>query len=411
MIEDALRETFAAQASSGPPLDDASDQAERFAAAAMRRAARTRQLNALGTALAGVLVVALVSVATLQAMSARGGEDTGASSVAASSLAATTAAPAPQNYDTNVTGSPVPLPIEVVAGGEVYTEDKSRVRITLPDKIKPANMWRVKEGYLVLDTAPEAGQRLLLLDTAGSLKAMLVSSASRIVVSPAGDRVAWLYSGMMAVAAREPNKTSLATVATIKAPLYTAPVAFLGVNVVLGRTPLESTTFDAYSVWYPSVSTYTEQWDDTVVRLFGAKPDGSAMYAQVRDPDNATKICFALLVPDQPFKVTAKTCGLPEPTAAGGGISPDGRWLAYPVKGESKVAAVDLKLLFSSTPTGPVLWSFKAPCTRTIWVGKSSLAVDTGGKFVQLDPTQPNKQETAQGTSTGTVLVEPLTAS
>src|SRR5689334_17157720 len=73
MIEDALRDTFAAQAATGTAggTGDPGDRALAFAESAMTRAGRIRQRQAMATALAGVLAVALASLATLQVMTGR----------------------------------------------------------------------------------------------------------------------------------------------------------------------------------------------------------------------------------------------------------------------------------------------------------------------------------------------------
>src|SRR5690349_1799070 len=75
MIEDALRETFAARAGQGPQ-DVVGDHARGRAEAAMLRAGRIRQRRAMSSALAGVLIVALVSLATFQAVTSRARSDT-----------------------------------------------------------------------------------------------------------------------------------------------------------------------------------------------------------------------------------------------------------------------------------------------------------------------------------------------
>ena len=212
----------------------------------------------------------------------------------------------------------------------------------------------------------------------------------------------------MSVAGRQPDKPTLNDQFTIKAPPLSFPAAFLGANVVFARSKAAGGGVDAFDLWYPDhVGGYTENWDTTIVRTFGERVDGGALYAQVRDGTDASKICIALLVPAAPFKVTAKTCGLPAPAADGGGVSPDGHWLAYPVANATQVAMFEVKDLFGSSPK-PRLWDLKTDSTRTVWLGPSSLVVDAGGTFVTLDPSQPTKAESAQGSSTGKVLIEPL---
>jgi hypothetical protein len=412
MIEEALRETFAAKVTGGPPLDGARNLAVQRAELALWRAGRVRRRQAWGTALAGVLAVAIASLAIFQAVrnpivhpSASGSVGQADANLVPSAAQTEGGEPA----DQSPTAAPT-MPIEVVSGGEIYTEGKTEMRLPLPDKDKPAvisRAYRTTDGYLVIMARSNAVQQLLLLDKTGNSK-VLLKSASSIAVSPGGDRVAWRAGDAMSVADRQPDKPALDAPLTIKAPLLSFPAAFLGTNVVLARSKAAGDGVDAFDLWYPDhVDGYTEQWDTTIVRTFGERADGSALYAQVRDGTDASKICIALLVPAQPFKVTAKTCGLPAPAVDGGGVSPDGRWLAYPVANATQVAMFDVKDLFSSAPK-PRLWDLKADSARTVWLGPSSLVVDAGGTFVTLDPSQPTKAESAQGSSTGKVLIEPL---
>jgi hypothetical protein len=409
MIEDALRDTFAARAAGGPP-PDAAERALARAELAIVGAMRVRRRHQLGTALAGVVVLAIASTVTLQVLYTGSGRPTYSVSdqalpprVGSTSPAAT----GPANGGASPTNT-APLPIEVVSGGEIFTEGKSQVHLTLPVNGGPSTIsraYRIRDGYLVVEELPNLAQRLLLLDKAGNSWELLKSAAA-IAVSSTGDKVAWRTGDDMSVADRQPDKPALGQPFTTKAPQLGAPVSFLGANVVVGRSKADGSGLDAFDLWYPTRN-YTESWDESVVRTFGTRPDGSAMYAQVRDATDPTKICLALLVPAQPFKVSAKSCGVPEPAGAGGGVSPDGRWLAYPVATVAQIAMLDLKQVFSGTPK-PQVWNLKTASARTVWLSPNALVVDTGGKFVTLDPNQPTKQEPAAGSSTGKVLIEPL---
>jgi hypothetical protein len=410
MIEDALRDTFAARAA-GDPSPDAAERALARADLAIAGAARARRRHLLGTTLAGVVVLAIASALTLQALDSGPGRPMystndlagppriGSPSPAATGLANGGASP------TNT----APMPIEVVSGGEIYTEGKSQGHFTLPDKGGPSTIsraYRTSDGYLVVVELPDLAQQLLLLDKGGN-SSVLLRSAAAIAVSSTGDKVAWRAGDDMSVADRQPDKPALGQPFTTKAPQLGAPVSFLGANVVLGRSKADGGGLDAFDLWYPA-RTYSATWDESVVRTFGTRPDGSAMYAQVRDATDPTKICLALLVPAAPFKVTAKSCGVPEPAVVGGGVSPDGRWLAYPVASAAQIAMLDLKQAFSGGAPKPQVWNLKTASVRTVWLNPNALVVDTGGKFVTLDPNQPTKQEQAAGSSTGKVLIEPL---
>src|SRR5262249_37594025 len=118
-------------------------------------------------------------------------------------------------------------------------------------------------------------------------------------------------------------------------------------------------------------------------------------------------MCLALLKFDQPFKIMNKICGLPIADKAGARISPDGRWLAYPVVGAKQGAILDLTSVF--TGGKPKLGNLTVP-SKAVWLKPQAFVVDNGKKFVKLDPGgQADKVETLDEDSDGVVLIEPLT--
>ncbi len=405
MIEDALREAFAAHAGQGPQ-DVVGERARSRAEAAMLRAARIRQRRAMGSALAGVLIVALVTLATFQAVTSRtrtqGPNVNAAGDLGESSPAV---APEPTSGGQFPTATDSPMPIEMVSNGEIYKEDKTTLHLSLPDKSQPESIYKATDGYLVIVALPTTGQQLLLLDGQGNQK-VLLPSVQRIVVSPSGDRVAWLADNTVAVANRRTDKPALDEPQQITAPALSAPVAFIGANVVLSRSTADGSRIDGFDLWYPDHKSYVQSWDPDVLRILGPRKDGGAVYAQLRSADEST-MCLAVLLPAQPFEVTGERCGLPLPGGVDGGISPDGHWLAYPVAGATEVAVLDLNR--PADPPKPRLVTLKAGCSRVFWVGDNALVVDAAGQFVAIDPRQGH-QETAQGKSDGTVPIEPLRA-
>lgn len=405
MIEDALRETFAAHAGEGPQ-DVVGDLAQRRAEAAMLRAARIRQRRAMGSALAGVLIVALVSLATFQAVTSRARTDAPAINADGDRGEASPAVAPDPTSDEAPEASDPPMPIEMVSGGEIYKEDKTTLHLSLPEKSQPESIYKATDGYLVIVALQTTGQQLLLLDGRGNQK-VLLPSVQRVVVSPSGDRVAWVLGDTLSVANRRTDQPALDEAQEIPAPAQSEPVAFIGANVVLGRTKVDGSGSDGFDLWYPDHKAYEPTWDADVLRVLGPRKDGRALYAQVRSDDDST-MCLAVLLPAQPFSITDERCGLPLPDSVEGGISPDGHWLAYPVAGAAQVAVLDVSSLGDAPK--PRLVSLKAACSRVFWVGDNSLVVDAAGQFVAIDPRQ-GKQETAQGKSDGTVPIEPLRAS
>jgi hypothetical protein len=299
------------------------------------------------------------------------------------------------------------MPIQMVSRGEIYNEDKTTLHLSLPAKSQPESIYKATDGYLVIVALQTAGQQLLLLDGRGNQK-VLLPSVQRVVVSPSGNRVAWLVGDTLAVANRRTDTPALDQAQEIPAPAQSAPVAFIGADVVLGRTTVDGTGPDGFDLWYTDHKTYVPSWDPDVLRILGPRKDGKALYAQVRSDDDST-MCLAVLLPAQPFSITDRRCGLPLPDSVDGGISADGHWLAYPVAGAAQVAVLDLSNSLADAPK-PRVVNLKAGCSRVFWVGDNSLVVDVAGRFVAIDPRQ-GKQETAQGKSDGTVPIEPLSAS
>jgi hypothetical protein len=191
--------------------------------------------------------------------------------------------------------------------------------------------------------------------------------------------------------------------ATIEVPQSAVPVAFVGPDLVLGREEGAG-----YDVWYTGRA-YTEAWDPTVLRIFGVHPDAKSVYAEVKPVDNEKSMCLALLALDRPspFKVTQRRCGLPMAAKAGGRVSPDGNWLAYPVEGLKQVAMLDLTKVF--TGAAAKTWTLQVT-TKTVWLNASTFVVDSGGKFRAITPTAAagTSESLNNSESEGVVLIEPL---
>jgi hypothetical protein len=406
MIEDALRETFAAKAGEAPAAGSG-DQAQRFTQFAMARARQIRHRRMVGTALAGVLIIAMVGLMTIQLVT--GSRPAGRSMADAKTTpsgGSPAVLPVPSKAERPETDTSA-MPAEVASGGEIYTENKSRVQLKLPDDAQASSVYKASDGYLVVAALRDDAEQLLLLDKGGNKK-VLIPSAVRIVISPSGSQVAWLAGGLISVAARRSDRPALDQARSIAAPALAVPVAFLGVDVVLARTKPDGTGTDGFDLWYPArTGDYAPAWDSTVLRIFGSRSDGGGVYAETPDPDDTDAACVALLVADQPFKVTGQACGLPKPAPGDdGGISADGRWLAYPIGDTARIAVLDLSVSFAKKWTAR-LYELDSKCVRTYWLTRTFVA-DTGTKFISIDPTEPSEVETAQGTSEGKVLIEPL---
>jgi len=394
MLEDALRDTFAAKAGTAPPgsLDGVAD-------AAITGAHRLRRRRrAMATGLAGFVVLAITAITTFHlAMSPAaqvplvvnaGGQVTPAD-----------ASPAPQATRTVATQPPAANREVDAIGGSAQAAKK--VRLQLPDKGTVAAAYEAKDGYLVVNTQPDGGKQLVLQDD-NNKSQVLVDDASNIAVAKDGGQVAWASAGTMNVATRGNDNKKLDKGPTVEVPDTAVPVTFVGGDLVLGRE--EGSGFD---VWYTGRG-YTQSWDSSVLWVFGAHPDGKSIYAEVKAADPDKPMCLALLLLDQPFKVKEKLCGLPPAARAGSRISPDGHWLAYPVQGAKQVAILDLTKVF--TGGKPNLWNL-AVTGKTVWLNATTFVVDNGSKFLALNPAaQDGRFETMNQPSDGVVLIEPLYA-
>ncbi len=137
MIEDALRETFAAHAVQGPQ-DVVGDRARGRAESAILRAGRIRRRRTISTALASVLVVAIVSLAMFQAVISRSSpSDPTLNAAGDLDPTATGVAPQPSSGQFPSTVTDTPMPIEMASDGEIYKEDKTTLHLTLPAKSEP----------------------------------------------------------------------------------------------------------------------------------------------------------------------------------------------------------------------------------------------------------------------------------
>jgi hypothetical protein len=395
MLEDELRGTFAAKAGAPPPrslasLDGAAD-------AAIRGAGRVRRRRrAVSTGLTGFVAVALASIAVAHVLmpgQTAGIPQAGESGMTAHSEQATSQMPTGRSVP------PAEANHEVDAIGSSAQAAK-KVRLQLPDKGTVAAAYQAKDGYLVVNTQPSGDQQLVLQDE-NDKQQVLVPQASNITVAKDGDQVAWAAEGQMNVGTRTADNKQIITSNSVDVPVTAVPVTFVGSDLVLGRE--EGQGFD---VWY-TARNYDPKWDLTVLRVFGAHPDGKSLYAEVKAADPEKPMCLALLLLGQPFKLSEKVCGLPPAAKAGGRISPDGHWFAYPVDGAKQVAILDLKTVFDGSK--PKLWNNLAVGGKTVWLNPTTFVVDNGTKFLALDPTGTvGKVETIDEASAGVVLIEPL---
>lgn len=405
MIEDALREAFKAKAGTTPPssLNGIADVAIRNAVRIRRR----RRTTVSG--FAAFIVMAVAAVATFHAVT-----QTGPVGTEAQKGERTT--PEPQVTATNTQTAP-PAAAREFNAMDGQAQPSQTVRLKLPDNGTVSAAYKAKDGYLVINTEA-GGVKQLVLQDEHDKQQVLVKKAADIAVAKDGDKVAWAQEGTMTVAARSATASSspaatttgpakLTQQATTDVPATAVPVTFVGSDLVLGRE--EGAGFD---VWYAGRD-YTESWDNTVLRIFGAHPDAKSVYAEIKPGDGDQPMCLALLALDQPFKVMQQRCGLPRAARSGGRVSPDGHWLAYPVDGLKQVAVLDLTKIFTGTAataaTGAIKTWTLTVTTKSMWINATTFVVDSGGKFRAITPAAAaGASEPLNVESDGVVLIEPL---
>lgn len=411
MLEDALRQTFAARAEEAPPLDGVAD-------AAIRRARSTRRRHAVGTTLAGIAVLVVVGALVVRVMPG------GLTESDLSSMAGPGAG-APGVVRSAGSGAPRPavVPLELVIGNEIHIKGKQPLTVDLEQRSgeRVSRVFRAADGYLVItDSDPAGKQQLYRLDNGGQQTIMLYASQN-ITVSPTGDQIAWRDRTVMSVADRKGAVLGLKK--STQAPTSGGPIGFLGDQVLIGRTAGSPTDRDAtgstgpdsrpgppapvaFDRWDPSGAGYRETWSSNVFRIFGEMPEGKRVVAQVLDPATGDR-CLATLVAAHPFQVQETACGLPEAAEVGGAISPDGRWLAYPTMSASRVQLVDLDVVFRK-PVPAGVWKFDAPVRSMVWADDATMVVDAGDRLARLDTTVPGKLAYVGAEAGGKVMIEPL---
>ncbi|MEV8513245.1 hypothetical protein [Dactylosporangium sp. NPDC051484] len=395
MLEHELRETLAAKAGSLPPGSLASLTGA--ADAAISGAARVRRRRrAVVSGLSGFVAVAVVSVAVAQTLTAGTPGDLPQAQGPASqpqteqhpSVGASWSLPAP------------PSGMREVEAVKPSAQAATRVRLQLPARSTVTAAYQAKDGYLVVNTQPDGDKQLVLQDNKDQQK-VLVEDASNITVAKDGKTVAWASQGLMNVGSRSGEDGNKMTAKySVDVPPDTEPVTFVGTNLVISNND------KGFGVLRTERG-YNQTWDTTVVRVFGGTTDNKGVYAELLAKTSDTPMCLALLEFDQPFKTKNTRCGLPMAAKEGGArISPDGRWLAYPVKGLKQVAILDLTTVF---PDGkPKVWDLSVT-SNTVWLNATTFVVDNGKKFLKLNPgAKTSEYDSLDQESDGAVLIEPL---
>lgn len=372
-LETELRACLRRRAALTPPPTDL------VADAALARA-RTVRRRQTGFGALGLLLVATTATAVLAHPWWRSPAPGDTPPVAAAERTATGAAPTPMAPSAPPTAEATPrssssvaeplpgtlardlmagerLPVDVIVDDHLLTAAGGRVELTGVGGVHEA--YRITDGWLVLSGAP-AGLASLWYVTPGETPRNLLDAVDRIVVAPAGDRVAWragarVHLGALVRGRIEALGDTLASTGTL-------PVAFVGKGLLLTRKPTEAITGSS-TVWWPGAED-ADLWWRVTTGVYGALPDGRTVVAQLPGP-GGERPCLALLDAYAELEPQALACDVPMTAGAVGSLSPDGRWLvAERTVAESVV--VDLDTAFGDRkpavgagprPNGPGAWT------------------------------------------------------
>jgi hypothetical protein len=353
MIEDELREMFAARVDSPPPTKDR-------AHTVIRRARAVRRRRTTGTSVAAALVFVL---AVAGVISGRGwwlpagqtpsgnsavghGVDLPSDPPSVDAPLAATAATAAPAFEA--------LRMDLRVGGELWSADGRRLPL---DGVGPVTRaYRVPLGWVY--GGPD---QVRLLGTDGAR--VDLARAEAWVLSPDGTRLAFRRGATMGLADLTARGSAVRD--TTEVPAGVTPVA-----VVKDRVVIASADGAAHDSWQPG-GPFRPTWNRQVAAVYG----GSAAGAVGLVRDASAKACIAALTPEAKglrvgptgacalgmVAAGAKRATKSTQSTPSGVLGPDGRWLALPT--ETGYVLVDVDSALSGREVtvecpvrGPISW-------------------------------------------------------
>ncbi|GAA1638982.1 hypothetical protein ACFQY4_43240 [Catellatospora bangladeshensis] len=305
MLEDELREMFAARVQTSPAAADPADRAIRRA-----RVVNRRRQGLTGTMTVFAFAAVLGAAAAAQSVS---GTPTAAEPdrITFEDLFAGAQQPVAKQEPALPT---MALPLDLLVGGQLWTSDGKRIQLQQQGEVDA--IARVPDGWVYSD---DTAVRLL---PSSADKPVTLSGRASWTVSQDGVRVAVNDHGTLTV-----SKLSGAgkgtQVASSPVPEAAVPVGFFGDRVVLSSA-------SGYDYWSAGTARYSETWNAELRAVFGTA-GGSAAVGVVEGTDK--RLCLV--------DVTAIKTGLKigarmgcselinmEMIRRGAALSPDGRLLA-----------------------------------------------------------------------------------
>jgi hypothetical protein len=352
LLEDALRDSFAAQVAAPPAVDDAAGRA-------IQAAGRVRRRRAVLTSAA--VVVAVTITATGAGLLRGSGPSTpewGAAGPPASSA------------------SPVPkgLATDVLVGQDILTTDGRTIALTgLPTAVRA---WHVDSGWVVQTDAAQAPKAALWLVAGAGAAPGKIVEGDAVVLSTDGVRVAWASGGKLTVATRSGQNLT---------DRYTTPGigGFLPVGFAAGGVVLHDPAQGVFDMWFPARGNY-RVGPKAPHQILATTAAGDQLIAFA----GASEPCLVLIKPDG--MTTQKTaCDVKLGDHAIAAPSPDGRWLALAFP--DRLDLYDLSTVWTLQQPART-WTITGP-TGVAWLDSGSLAVGTLASEIHLFVDQPYRAD------------------
>jgi hypothetical protein len=267
---------------------------------------------------------------------------------------------------------------DAVGGGLVLATGDGRTLDLAPmDQVTSAH--RVGEGWAVVSGDP--GVIRLWWVTPDQPPVSLLAGLDAVVVE--GERVAWRNGAVLSAATLSGDGRLQDRWITPAPDRDGMPVGFLGEMVLLASTDPAGS-----DVWQPGPRDHVPAWNNRVVRVYGALPDGQGAVGLVPPEPGAGGSCLARLT-IQPDLSPAEVRCLPGELSASGpaALSPNGRWLITTAGGAStRLVLVDVAAALAEQPAVTELPDLSPPAGRPVWLDPSQALVPTAGSLVRLVP-------------------------
>ena len=311
MLEDSLRNMFASRVESQPPARDP-------ASAAIGRGRAIRRWHTAGSTVAAAMVLVL-TVGGVTSLNGWWRLENGTSGPAIS-FDIGPATPPPVASPAGDTG----IGLDLRVGNRLWTMDGRQLRLDGVGEV--TQTYRVPDGWVY---SGESSVRFLRTD---GTSVSLSGEDGRWVLSPDGDRIAFVVDEMLYVAQLKPS--GLAVRSSVAVPAATSPVALLDDQVIIH---VGSEGFDLLD----PVRGYVPVQNPDVTAIYGVRGDSIA--ALVRW-DGEPGACLADLRPTADGLRVGRTGGCDldlRPDAPADRLAPGGGWLAE--RRASEVALVDVE--------------------------------------------------------------------